>query len=134
MSRHSQAGRVRIPGDLPDSVRWVFDEHLIMPEAYSLSPADVAALRGLRPIRHYDSGFVRVDAAELVRVRNLCEIELTELESGCENSDCGSCERCRVSLLADRIDHWLAESGLTHNHVPNVELAWEHMISGSVAV
>jgi hypothetical protein len=134
MSRHSNVNRVRIPDSLPDAVRWVFNEHLVMPEAYSLSPSDIAALRGLRPIRHYDSGFVRVDAGELARVRQLCEIELRELEPECDNGACGTCERCRVSLLADRIDYWLNSPNPAVGQVPSVELAWEHMFGGVVAV
>lgn len=128
-------GKVRVPADLPEGVRWVFAEHLSMPEAYGLSAEDLAALRGLRPLRHYNSGYIRVDATELKHVRELAAVELAELECACADS-LALCERCRVVALAKRIDCWLVkESAHDGGVTPEAELTWEHMYGGrTVAV
>ncbi len=120
MSRLQKSGRrVRVPGDLPDAVRGVFAEHLLMPEAFGLSEELCRVLSGFRPRRSYASGYVLVDARELGMIRALAELETIDGEPECgsvlaadgeaheDGQRCGRCTYCLAEALVVQIDFWV---------------------------
>lgn len=142
------SGRVRVPGDLPDGARWALRDHVegIFDDFYDDYPADRRALRRLRPLRRYQSGFVAVDGEELSRVRNLADTDTLGLEPECgttagvtlgDGSLCGQCHWCQAHVLRDRIDFWMDAAGKPKSAYIgdvdyDVEAAWAKVWRGEI--
>jgi hypothetical protein len=142
-------GRIRVPGDLADGARWALHHHLDDPLEgfYDRYEQDLAALRRLRPLRRYQSGFVAVDGDELSRVRNLADTDTLGFSPACDelteagdaelgaHAMCGQCEWCRALLLRDRIDFWFDRAGVAKNAYigdvdPDIEALWDDAYHG----
>lgn len=130
--RYAEAGSlIRVPADLPDAARWVLD--FLLDSTYwgegdmdALDRQTVRALRRLRPIRRYASGFIRADGVELSLVRNALDTET--FQGGCEeyadnlgvppppdSKMCMWCGFCKALTLRDRIDFWMDAAGVSRS-------------------
>lgn len=123
-------GRIRVPGDLPESARAILDFWWDDP---ALDPDDKVGRRRLRslqtmtPLYRYANGYVLVNGRKLSDVRNMCDTETLASESMCEEYAaedgrtlepmelCLTCPWCQALAMRDRIDYWLDVEGVYRN-------------------